>query len=387
MICASENSKYLMKMFISSLISGMEAERKSAKKIIKRLGHEAVTAEDFSAQPNSPQISCLQGLRQSGLVVLILNELYGETQASGISATHEEYREAKETRPVIAFIKQAANREASQQEFIAEVSNWSQGVFRESYNSVEDLEDKLTKALHSWEVNQASAPVDDEALSKYAIVALQNARNGFSRSYSSNTPDLLVSIISGPSQAILRPSQMEDEALAEKLLPAALFGPHKIFDKSSGCENYIEGENLYIRQNDGGNFIVLDPKGGLTFGITLQRNTDLGHWGGMVIVKEQLLEKLKNVLLFGAFVLDTIDNTNRLTHFSLAVAFGDGKMFTIQTQAEAQRNSNSINLGSFLNQKRVPVQLTPAVRHRSALVHDIQGICEDLFTLLKRSLA
>jgi len=89
-----------MKIFISSLISGMEAERALAKKIIKRLGNDFVPAEDFPAQPNSPQIACLQGLRQSGLVVLILNEYYGAKQASGLSATHEEYREAKETRPI-----------------------------------------------------------------------------------------------------------------------------------------------------------------------------------------------------------------------------------------------------------------------------------------------
>ena len=96
-----------MKIFISSLISGMERERTLAKKVIKRLGNDFLSAEDFPAQINSPQVACLQGLRQSGLVVLILNEAYGEIQASGLSPTHEEYREAKDTRPIIAFIKQA----------------------------------------------------------------------------------------------------------------------------------------------------------------------------------------------------------------------------------------------------------------------------------------
>lgn len=89
-----------MKIFISSLISGMEAERALAKKIIKRLGNDFVTAEDFPAQPNSPQIACLQGLRQSGLVVLILNEYYGAKQASGLSARTKNIGKQKKLVPL-----------------------------------------------------------------------------------------------------------------------------------------------------------------------------------------------------------------------------------------------------------------------------------------------
>ncbi|RYF52101.1 MAG: DUF4062 domain-containing protein, partial [Cytophagaceae bacterium] len=228
-----------MKIFISSLISGMERERTLAKKIIKRLGNDFLSAEDFPAQINSPQVACLQGLRQSGLVVLILNEAYGEIQASGLSPTHEEYREAKDTRPIIAFIKQASNREAAQQEFINEVSNWSNGLFRSSYNSIDDLEDQLTRALHSWEVSQASAPVDEASLITDALSALSNNISGNSHFRSSSESDLLISVISGPSIPILRPSQIEDESFVDKLLQAALFGPDKIFDKSSGSESYV----------------------------------------------------------------------------------------------------------------------------------------------------
>lgn len=34
----------------------------------------------------------------------MLGEAYGMKQASGLSATHEEYREARDTKPVIAFV-------------------------------------------------------------------------------------------------------------------------------------------------------------------------------------------------------------------------------------------------------------------------------------------
>ena len=60
-----------MKVFISSLISGMEAERAAAKKAIALFRHQPVMAEDFGARPNSPQVACLSGLRDADAVVLI----------------------------------------------------------------------------------------------------------------------------------------------------------------------------------------------------------------------------------------------------------------------------------------------------------------------------
>ena len=41
-----------MKVFISSLIGGMEPLRAAAKEAITTLRHEAVMAEDFGARPN-----------------------------------------------------------------------------------------------------------------------------------------------------------------------------------------------------------------------------------------------------------------------------------------------------------------------------------------------
>ena len=76
-----------MKVFVSSLITGMESIRLAARKAVEILRHAPIMAEDLGAQPNSPQVACLTGLRQSDVVVLILGERYGAEQASGLSAT------------------------------------------------------------------------------------------------------------------------------------------------------------------------------------------------------------------------------------------------------------------------------------------------------------
>jgi hypothetical protein len=69
----------------------MEPFRAGAREAVTQLGHQPVMAEDFGARPMSPQIACLQGVRQSAAVVLILGAAYGAKQASGLSATHEEF--------------------------------------------------------------------------------------------------------------------------------------------------------------------------------------------------------------------------------------------------------------------------------------------------------
>lgn len=134
-----------MKIFISSLITGMEPFRLAAKEAIIQLGHDPIMAEDFGARPHSPQIACLDGLRQSGLVVLILGSGYGAKQPTGLSATHEEYREAKQGHPVIAFVQENVERAGDQAAFVKEVQAWEGGLFRGGFDTAEKLK-KISRA-------------------------------------------------------------------------------------------------------------------------------------------------------------------------------------------------------------------------------------------------
>lgn len=95
-----------MKIFISSLISGFEPYREAVKSAILTLRHQPVMAEDFGAQPNSPQIACLQGLRSADMVILVLGHRYGYPQgSSGVSPTHEEFLEAQPRKPILVFVQ------------------------------------------------------------------------------------------------------------------------------------------------------------------------------------------------------------------------------------------------------------------------------------------
>ena len=79
-----------MKVFISSLVSGFGPFRAAARRAVETLRHTPVMAEDFGAMPSSPQVACLQGVRQSDIVVLVLAKGYGPVQLGwGLSATDE----------------------------------------------------------------------------------------------------------------------------------------------------------------------------------------------------------------------------------------------------------------------------------------------------------
>ena len=83
-----------MKIFVSSLISGLEPIRDAARSAIGDLGHGVIMAEDFGARPASPQVACLEGIRHAGLVVLIaFSGLFG----CGEESRHDSLKERVET--------------------------------------------------------------------------------------------------------------------------------------------------------------------------------------------------------------------------------------------------------------------------------------------------
>lgn len=247
-----------MKVFISSLISGMETFRQAAVDAVEDLGHVAVTAETFEASSEAPRIACLNGVRSSNLVVLILSERYGLVIPPGdLSATHEEYREAKGSKPVLAFIQLGLNPEPKQAAFIKEVEDWESGHFRGSFSEPADLRKAIVRAIHHAELAAASAPVDADAM---LVAATGMISEGSSRWNSSSMPQLKLSIVGGPAQSLLRPTDIENPDLARELMQLILFGECSFFDPAKGTDLAIEGGTLRLEQKSG-DFFTLDEQG------------------------------------------------------------------------------------------------------------------------------
>ena len=139
-----------MKVFISSVIADFEEFRTAAARAAETLGHQVLRAEDFSAQSDSPRIACLSAVRDADLIILLMGARYGEIQQkSGLSATHEEYREARERCPVLVMVQSAAEREGKQAGFLQEVRDWGSGHLTGSFSDPESLRDAVEHGIYT----------------------------------------------------------------------------------------------------------------------------------------------------------------------------------------------------------------------------------------------
>lgn len=365
-----------MKIFISSLISGFGEFREAAKTAVTTLRHEPVMAENFGARPASPQLTCLQGVRSADLVLLILGERYGSVQGdSGVSPTHEEFLEAKDRKDVLVFVQQGVTPELTQSAFLQEVQAWQGGFFRIGFTTPEELKAAVIQSLHDYELAHATSPLDLPALSTRAVQLLpETRRNGYA-----GTPALHVAIVGGPLQRILRPSELEDPQLANKLHQQALFGTPRLFDATKGMESNLEDDALVLEQERGAR-IRIDEQAGLLLRLPLEKDRQRGH-GLQSIIEETVLERLNAALAFSSWSLQTIDASQRLTHVAVAASIEGGGYMAWRTQAEqdASPNSGGMGLGDRNN-----VQ-TQGTWPRAALRLESHRLSEDLMVRLRRA--
>lgn len=368
-----------MKVFISSLITGFGSERQAVKRAVTTLRYEPIMAEDFGAQPNSPQIACLQGVRQADMVVLVLGESYGAVQpGSGLSATHEEYREARATKPVLAFVRQGVNPDPQQASFIGEVQGWEGGLFRGGFTDVDDLQAGVTRALHDAAVASAVGPVDQAELSARATALIPPENRNFV-----THPALDVAITAGPTQRILRPVEIEAPDLAEGLLQAALFGPNRLFDLASGNESGLNGGDLVIKQERGAS-IRLDEQGSILLRLPLDEPVDRrqrDYSGMMAIIEEVVQQRLSAGLGYASDLIERVDPTQRLTHIAIAARISGAEHRAWRTRAQQAARPNSMTISMNPGEDRGPAQVS---HRRAALRLDRSRIVEDLLVPLRR---
>jgi hypothetical protein len=368
-----------MKVFVSSVISDFEPFRSAARSSITTLRHEPVMAEDFGARPDSPQVACLQGVRHSDIVVLVLGGRYGAVQpASGLSPTHEEFREARDHKPVLVFVQEGVEREASQEAFVAEVQTWQGGYIRGGFKTADELRDAVTRAIHDHQLANATGPADPAQLVAAAEALIPRPR----ANQRADAPTLHLAITGGPPQRLLRPAQLEASELREFIHQKALFGSQRIFDKAKGTEDGIEGDTLVLHQERGAG-VRLAETGSIQLTLPLQdTNTrERSGFGFTAIIEEAVVQRLTVGLEFANLLLDHIDSTQRLAHIAIAAAIEASDYMGWRTQAEqeASPNSGTIRMGN--DEALPPLHLqVPRPKLRLA-VHEL---AEDLMVKLRR---
>lgn len=344
------------------------------------LRHEPVMAEDFGARPNSPQIACLQELRGSDMVVLMLGEHYGFVPpGASLSATHQEYREARETKPVLAFVQQGISPGPEQAAFIAEVQAWEGGLFRGGFVEVDDLQAGVTRALHDVTLANATAPVDEQEMTARAKAMFEPENRNY---VTAAMLDFVV--VGGPRQRILRPTELEAPDLAEQLEQSALYGERRLFERTFGTTSGLDGSDLVLRQERGAAIRVTE-EGSVSLRVPLDETRAGGRsfdpMNGMVIIEEAVHQRLGTALDYAAGVLDRVDRMQRLTHLVVAARLSGVEHRGWRTRAQHASNSSSIQIGHGGTRERPPIIL--AIR-RAAVGLDRAALIEDVLVPLRR---
>lgn len=363
-----------MKVFLSSMITGFEAYREAAVEAITTLGHTVVRSEDFPASPISPQIACLGGTRQSDAVIVVLGARYGAVQPSGLSATHEEFREACDTKPTLVFVQAGITPEPEQEALIKEAREWAAGALAPSFDTPDALTKHIVRGLHYLDLARATGPLDQEAMLTRARDLLPAER------YAMGPSSLAVVLVGGPRQPVLRPAQLEDPGLGRELTQEALFGRASLFDAADGTQPGMSGDRLVIRQPL--SWLALDSEGTLVVVRPLHREKTR-DFGLRPVIEEDVSADIEQVLRFADVVLDRIDPTQRLTHLMPIVALLGSAYGAWRTRAEhaASPMSMTMNIGST---ERPIASLSPPARPRQAFRQQPSDIARDLTVLLRR---
>jgi hypothetical protein len=365
-----------MKVFISSVEAGYQHYRAVAQEAVQTLGHQVLRAEEWPTSAQTPQQACLAAVRDSDLVVLLIGSQYGAVQQTGLSATHEEYREARGLKPVLVFVESDVDHESKQQTFLSEVEAWATGHFRRSFSTPELLRDLVLRALHDHELAMSAGPVDEESLLERAR-ALIPRRTG-----SSGSPQLLLAIAGGPYQQVLRPVELEDAELAVDLHREASFGEHPVLDRLESTRPTVRNGALAVEQRTGS--ILINEVGEIRI-VQPARNEGSGRMVEIpALIEEDVVASLARGLRFAGWLLDRVDAPRRLTDVVAVVSLLDVGYMAWRTRAEHTASPGSGSMGSGGGD--VTVVLNPPRRHRQALTHDADRMAEDFAALLRRDI-
>ena len=331
-------------------------------------------AEGFGASPNAPRTECLAAVRDADVMILILGSEYGELQASGLSATHEEYREARESTPVLAFVHKGSVRTGDQAMFVDEVREWESGHYTGSFTDAAELRDNVFRALFEFQGAVETMPLDADALNDRAGELLPVHSFG-------GSAELVVAVAVGPARAVLTARQLGDAELHRYLLGEALTGTSAVLSTTSGTQQRVTPSSIVFDQRDDRRQVELHTDGSISVAQPAIRS-GAPMQALPALIEEDIADRIAKVLEFGGSLLDHIDPANRTSRFAVRVRLTGAAHLPWRTRDEQARIPHSATM-SIDPHDRLEVHLTPPVRMRPALRQQSRELAEDLAASLK----
>lgn len=308
--------------------------------------------------------------------ILLLGARYGARQASGRSATYEEWREAVRCqKPVLVFVEVAeGEREPEQAAFVNEVQEWEGGRFRQSFRSPDELRDGVTRALADM---TTSGLADEREILERALACVPDRDRG---SFRGGARFVLV-VAGGPRQQVLRPAQLEDQQLASDLQQMAMFDADAPLDRAAATRPRVEGNRLHIVQEH--DEVIVQEDGTVVVSRSVVSRPESRAGSIPSIVEEVVRERVASACRFAHTVYGRIDPIQRVTDVVPVAVVIDAHHLPWQTAAEARADGGSVSMPMGRGEGG-HATLSPAMVRRAALAHDSVRIAEDLTVLLRR---
>ncbi len=184
-----------------------------------------------------------------------------------------------------------------------------------------------------------------------------------------------------PRAALLRPSELEDPALATWLEREALYGDRPVLERGEGTATGISGNSLVARQSRA--WVALDDEGTVVVMRPLIRGVDRSViLRG--IIEEDVLADLEADLAFVDRVLERIDPGRRASHVVPVAALLGASYTAWRTRAEQAASPNSMSL-NMSGGDRIVTHLTSPAQPRQSLTQQGPALARDLMVLLRRA--
>lgn len=324
----------MARVFLSSVIAGFGEYREAAADAIATLGHEVVRSEQFGVRSDTPQRACLGELRATDLVVLVLGARYGSVNSdSGLSATHEEFREAAAAKPVLVFIQSRVTPEGQQAALIGEAQDWARGGLTGSFATPDDLRRAVTQAVHRWQIAQSAGPGDQTEMLERGRRLLPDSRSGGAK--------LALVAVPGPRQELVSPARLDSSQLREQLLELAQTS--SLFDRFERTAVRDELECLVLEQPAAS--LQLDSSGTLCIVQPAAFRDSTNRMRMETLVEEDLRDRIGQTLRTLAAGLDSFDPTHRCPSVVVIAALIDGAWLPWKTLSEYRATPDSATMG------------------------------------------
>jgi hypothetical protein len=301
-----------LRIMVSSVVNGFEAERQAARRGIEAGGGSPLLVnEDFPAMGTSPRNACLDAVDSSDAYLVILGARAGYTAPSGKPVVEEEYEQAvARGLPVLAFVQEGVEREAEAARLEKRVSEYVGGHFRSTFTNTDELRDRVAAAV-SEVVGQLRNPAMEPTVVDHALQDQPYEQR-----------EALLRTVFAPvrSEEVIDTVEIGRDTFHEDVVGLATQKEVGLFSAWHGKEAQLRGDSLTIRQDPGNSppfryaKVQLSPNGllvvesNVTGRVASERGVGIL---GLQVLEGDVTEVLRQQFSFACRLYDHVDRFQR----------------------------------------------------------------------------